>query len=359
MNEKKLREHVEIFVKKMKKDKKQNLDDIRERQELLNYYQSFSSNKILNMTEEDIYEYISKLWAMRIWGNKKYIVDKIIDDNGLDEFKMKLNNLLYGDNDIEERWDNFRSEVKGMGPAMISEILCKTYPGKYFLWNRRAYIALNYLEVPNLPRYDYQLDGNVYKKLCQIAKKISKALEEEGYEDTSLFAVDYLIWHELQVEDNLSKILKSKDQDNIPKDKKASEFMHNDVRDKLRDIGEWLGLSADIEQKVAIGSQIDTIWEATIGNMGRVIYIFEVQTGGNIKSLVLNLLKALNNPAVQGVVAVSDSEQLEKIKKNAEGVKGLEEKLKYWNYEEVLKVHESLQYVNETINELDLVPEGF
>ena len=31
-------------------------------------------------------------------------------------------------------------------------------------------------------------------------------------------------------------------------------------------------------------------------------------------SLILNLLKSLNNPAVQGVVAVSDKVQLERIK---------------------------------------------
>ena len=35
------------------------------------------------------------------------------------------------------------------------------------------------------------------------------------------------------------------------------------------------------------GIKVVTIWEATIGNMGRVIYIFEVQTK-NIDSLIIN-----------------------------------------------------------------------
>ncbi|MCX6265740.1 MAG: hypothetical protein NTW16_00050 [Bacteroidetes bacterium] len=99
--------------------------------------------------------------------------------------------------------------------------------------------------------------------------------------------------------------------------------------------------------------------EATIGNMGRVIYIFEVQTKGSIDSLIVNLLKALNNPAVQGVVAVSDHDQLEKIKKHAGPVKDLKDKLKCWDYEEILKVHEYLEFVNGTINNLGLVPIGF
>ncbi len=110
---------------------------------------------------------------------------------------------------------------------------------------------------------------------------------------------------------------------------------------------------------MAEGAQIDTVWEATIGNMGRVIYVFEVQTKGSLDSLILNLLKSLNNPAVQGVVAVSDQQQIEKIKKHAAAVKALADKLKYWGYEDVLQVHEYLQIVNDSINSLGLVPESF
>ena len=36
----------------------------------------------------------------------------------------------------------------------------------------------------------------------------------------------------------------------------------------------------------------DDVWEVTIGNMRRVIYVFEVQTAGSIDSLVLNLIKS-------------------------------------------------------------------
>ena len=42
------------------------------------YYQSFTANKFLPMSEEGFLEYISKLWSMLIWGNKKYVVDKLI-----------------------------------------------------------------------------------------------------------------------------------------------------------------------------------------------------------------------------------------------------------------------------------------
>jgi hypothetical protein len=142
-------------------------------------------------------------------------------------------------------------------------------------------------------------------------------------------------------------------------DTTTSTFIHNEIRDKLADVGSWLGFKSQIEVKVSDGSKVDTIWESTIGNMGRVIYVFEVQTKGSIDSLLVNLLKALNNPAVQGVVAVSDAEQLEKIHKHAALVGELAKKLKYWDYKNVLEIHEALSMVNESINGLGLVPQGF
>ncbi len=34
-------------------------------------------------------------------------------------------------------------------------------------------------------------------------------------------------------------------------------------------------------------------------------------------------------------------------------------KIKYWNYEEVLQIHEKLERVHDTIKRLGLVPHGF
>lgn len=362
MNEGLLKEHIQKFLADARRDPTKFERDLRERIDITTYYRQFSRERMLVMSTDDIYDYLSKLWAMLIWGNKHYVVDKILADNGLDTFKRCLADLVWSEADIAGRWDAFRATIKGMGPAMISEILCKTHPDDFMLWNRRAYAGLNYLQVERLPRHDYQLTGDIYKHLCQVSKEIAAELGKAGFQDTTLLAVDYFIWEQLQIEDNLSKIYTKKperSEEEPPIKIEESKFIHNDVRDKLRDIGEWLGFRAKIEQKVSEGSKVDTIWEATIGNMGRVIYVFEVQTKGSIDSLILNLLKSLNNPAVQGVVAVSDQEQLEKIKGQAQDVKELRDKLKYWDYENILRVHEGLEFVNASINALGLVPEGF
>jgi len=360
MNKTLLQKHIQNYKERRINQPEKYRTDMQERDDHVQLYHNFSREKMRQMDQEGLYEYISPLWAMLIWGNKQYVVDKLIEDNGLDELKNELVNLLWSNEAIETRWDRFRKNVKGMGPAMISEILCKTHPDDFLIWNRRAKMGLDYLGVDDLPRYDYQLDGKKYKELCNIGKQISKELVKAGFNDDSLLMVDYFIWDELQVEETLSgsgKKPKKKKEETIQKDPDA--FIHNDVRDKIRNIGQWLGFEANIERKVASGSKVDTVWESTIGNMGRVIYVFEVQTKGSIDSLIVNLLKSLNNPAVQGVVAVSDKEQLEKIRNHAEGVTGLRDKLKLWDYQEVLAVHENLEYVNESINKLDLVPGGF
>ena len=361
MNTELLRKHIKSFLTHLKQEPEKLKMDAGERTERVIYYQSWTAEQILKMQPDDLLEYLSKLWAMLIWGNKQYIVDKMIADNGFDQLKNELVDFIWGTESIEKRWDKAQKNLKGFGPAMQSELLCHVYPDDYMLWNRRAYVGLDYLGVKGLPKYNYQLTGKKYIELSQVAQGISDEMKQMGASDTTLLAVDYFIWEELQVEENLSQIHKTikaiKPVEALTKEE--SKFVHNEIRDQIRDIGQWLGFTAKTEQKVADGSVVDTVWESVIGNMGRVLYVYEVQTKGSIDSLILNLLKAKNNPAVQGVVAVSDKTQIERIKKHAADVPGLGDVLKCWDYEEVIKVHESLEYVNTTINKLKLVPDGF
>lgn len=363
MNKDKLREQVKAYITDLAQDPVKAEQNLSEHLSEADYYQSFTVHRIKNMSEDEVYSYISRLWTMRMWGNKHYVVDKIIEDNGLDNFKNSLIELVWGNKDIAIRWNSFRDKIKHMGSAMVSEILCKTFPDKYMLWNRRAYIALNFLEVKNLPKYDYQHTGKVYEYLCSVCKEIGRELVNAGIKNGSQLSVDYFIWDKLQVSGNLESVFKNskneKGSDLTSKPKQEAEFIHNDVRDRLKEIGEMLGFKASTERKVASGSVVDTVWESSIGNMGRIIYVFEVQTKGSIDSLMVNLMKALNNHAVQGIVAVSDNKQLESIRKHASGLQGLKDKLKYWDYEEVLTVYENLAFVHESINKLQLVPSDF
>ena len=264
-------------------------------------------------------------------------------------------NLMYGNFSIEKRWDEFRSKIKGVGPAIMSELLCKTYPNEFLIWNKKTYNGFRLLQVPELPHCEARLNGKTYAYLsAKVRYMFAFAKENEYHEVFDMLTLNTFIWQELQINSDIETKVP---EELIPQNTKDATFIHNDIRDKLADIGHFLGFNSEIEKKIADGAIVDTTWEVTIGNMGRVIYVFEVQTSGSVDSLILNLMKAKNNKAVQGIVAVTDQKQIEKIKKEIATlpIKG---EVKFWDYTEVLKVHESLQYVNETINNLGLVPIG-
>lgn len=336
------------------KNAKQMQQEIQERKQYCVDMQSHTKENIASMTEEDFYNLMASLWSMGMWGNKHYKIDQIIETNGMNLIRKELTELLYGNSTIGKRWDDFCGTIKGIGPAAMSEILNKFAPQKYILWNSKAQTGFNLLEIENVPKTSSLIDGKKYEYLCKKGCELIEIAQKQGVKEVDdLLTLDYFIWQEMQdvSPENLDENIV------LPKNNKESMFVHNEVRDKIRDIGELLGFKAGTEKKIADGAVVDAVWEVSVSNMGRITYVFEVQTKGSIDSLILNLLKSKNNSSVQGVVAVSDTEQIEKIKKEAAAVKGLED-LKYWDYNEVLKVYENLSNAFESINSLGLVPNG-
>ena len=359
MNTLKLNSAITEFTKKKKSNAAYYEDNWAERKERKDYYQSFTTDKLIAMTEDEFLEYISKLWSMLIWGNKKYVVDKLISDNGFSSLKKQLAELLYGSAKIESRWDTFLKSIKGMGPATISELLTYANPDEYVIFNKTTILGFTYLDIPDMPKYNYQYTGKKYAEVCKIAKEISSALKEAGAEDYDLLAVDYFMWDEILPLAEKKEV--KTDEEITPKkvvSDKDSKSLHTEIKEKLVAIGELLGFESRSEVKITTGAVVDAVWEAKIGNMGKAIYVFEVQSKGSIDSLILNLKKAQSNAAVQAVVAVADEEQLAKIISESAGV--IDEKsLRTWDSEDVLSVYDSLVRAHESINKLALVPESF
>lgn len=250
--------------------------------------------------------------------------------------------------------------VKGMGPATISELLTYVNPGEYAIFNKTTIMCFSYLNIHDMPKYNYQYTGKKYMEVCVIAKQIAKALTDAGVEDTDLLVVDYFLWDEVlpfaEREDvqRIQPEVISADPASI----KESKSLHEEIKEKIVAIGELLGFESRAEVRVTVGAVVDAVWEAKIGNMGKAIYVFEVQSKGSIDSLILNLKKSQNNAAVQAVVAVADEEQLAKIIKESKGV--IDEKdLRTWEAEDVLAVYDALVRAHESINKLALVPESF
>lgn len=358
MDSNKLQSAIAAFVKHRKANAAYHDDNWAERKERKTYYQSFTKEKLSKMTEEAFLEYMSRLWSMVMWGNKKFVVDKLIADNGFDTLKKSIGELLYGVKPIERRWEDFLKSVKGIGPATISELLSYANPDTYVIINKTVILCFEYLGVSGMPKYNYQFTGKKYAEVCAIALDIAKALESAGIEDCDLLAVDYFLWDEVlplaeKKGTGTLKVVEAK-----PTTSGASKSLHDEIKDKLVAIGELLGFESRSEVKITAGAIVDAVWEAKIGNMGKAIYVFEVQSKGSIDSLILNLKRAQANAAVQAVVAVADEEQLAKIARESMGVidKGF---LRTWNSDEVLAVYDSLTRAHESINKLKLVPESF
>ncbi|MBR2593421.1 MAG: hypothetical protein IKD83_02215 [Firmicutes bacterium] len=358
MDKSKLNSAIKSFTKNIKTNAKYYEDAWLERVERKAYYQSFTKDKLLSMTEDEFFEYISRLWSMLIWGNKKYIVDKLIADNGFENLKNQLAKVIFSTLPLEQRWNTFLKSVKGMGPATISELLMYSNPDEYVIFNKTTINCFNYLNIPDMPKYNYQYTGKKYLEVCSIAKEISNSLKTTSIKDYDLLAVDYFLWDEIlplaERKTSVDKISVSTN----PKTEIDSKSLHDEIKEKLVAIGELLGFESRSEVKITTGAVVDAVWEAKIGNMGKAIYVFEVQSKGSIDSLILNLRKAQSNPAVQAVVAVADEKQLAKIKKESAGV--IDEKaLRTWESDDVLAVYDSLVRAHESINNLALVPESF
>ena len=248
-----------------------------------------------------------------------------------------------------------------MGPATISELLTYANPDEYVIFNKTTILGFTYLDIPDMPKYNYQYTGKKYAEACKFAKEISSVLREAGVEDYDLLAVDYFMWDEILPLAE-KKEVKANDEITLKKEKqvsdKDSKSLHTEIKEKLVAIGELLGFESRSEVKITTGAVVDAVWEAKIGNMGKAIYVFEVQSKGSIDSLILNLKKAQSNAAVQAVVAVADETQLAKIISESSGV--IDEKsLRTWDSEDVLAVYDSLVRAHESINKLALVPESF
>ena len=342
----------EILYKSLNKyfsdlSKTQSLSDLNERNERENFYRSYTYEKIINMDEDEFYEYISKLWAMIIWGNKHYIIDKYISDNGFDHLKKSIANLLYGSEPIEQRWDNFKDNIKGFGPAMMSELLCYVNPNEYMIWNTTAANAYKNLEIKGIPKHNYQITGKKYVELTKYSKEIQEIILEKYNRKENLLFVDCFFW------DCLREVPEDKDENSVKADTVVNnKSYHNEIVDYIKNIGTLLGYNTNLKGNIKDSGKIaNAVWEFNVGNLGKIKYVFEVQDSGSIDSLIVSLMNASQDISVQAVVAVSDEDQINKIKKHCNNIKdNFNGKLKFWNINEIEKAYSELSSSMEIIN---------
>ncbi len=134
------------------------------------------------------------------------------------------------------------------------------------------------------------------------------------------------------------------------------DFDHDEIVEKLVELGSGLGFEANSEVQVARGSRADVLWQAKIANLGVVSYIFEVHRSGSIDSLTLNLQRAKNNPTVQKLVVVANTKNLKRIREEVETLsEEFRKSIAYMEAKDALRASELLSELNAIISKLELV----
>jgi len=348
---KRIREFVPAYSAYCKSD--QAAKDMQARQERLTLFTPLTREGILHMDEADILALITQLWATQFWKNQQYILDKIISSNGLEKLRKALADLLCGEASVPDRYDRFLENIKHLGPASVTEMLASKAPDQCAIWNDKARKALTVLGFEaNLPLTKYRITGAELARFNDVCRNIADELAAAGLPKPDLFGVDYFLYEVAQA--TPGQIITP------PKPEEEKYFDHDEIGEHLRDIGIWLGFQADTRQKVSHGAEVDVLWRAQIGNLGVVTYVFEIQKSGSIDSLVLNLQRARANPTVQKVVAVSDGQQLERIRRETVGLPAeFRDALALMSVGDVERVYANLSKAMSIIEQLQLVNDLF
>ncbi len=206
MNIEKLEVYVKKFLANYKNDPERFQIDFQERIDKIKYFQSFNYEKIVNMTIDEYVEYMGNLWSNRMWANKSATAEREIKANNNDFMKIKreLAELLFGQEPLAVRWDNFKNNIKGIREAKMSELLALTYPEECTIWNKPTINGFNELGI-KIPR---NIDGKTYVFINEKAKKITNIIKEYIKIDDKPLALDYFMWDQFR-DVKTSEIIKS------------------------------------------------------------------------------------------------------------------------------------------------------
>jgi hypothetical protein len=318
-----------------------------------------SEENIERLTESDLRKIITSLFASNIWANKDYVVNRILANKDIDALRSELKKLLYGGGSFSERYDNFTKNVKGLGPAALTEILAFFNPLEYGIWNEKSRKALEFLGLGDeLQTRRYRITGLQYERFNQALKEIYAEIKpvfrklgmvEEAMD---LLFVDVFLYYICKEALRSEEVLR---RPAIPEDEDY-DFDHDEIVEKLVELGNGLGFEAESEKLIARGARVDVVWRARIANLGMVSYVFEVHRGGSIDSLILNLQRARNDPTVQKLVVVANTKDLKRI---GEEISSLSEDFRksiaYMEAKDVEKAYDLLKELNTIIGKLELV----
>jgi len=226
-------------------------------------------------------------------------------------------------------------------------ILAFLYPDRCGVWNRPAREGLRRLGATGLDWGKGRLSKEEYRHFHSLLRELSGELGKALGKGMDLLGVDMFLYVVVEKAPAL------------PSPAPEGAWDHDEVCHLLLEVGERLGFEVGREVRIGEGAVVDGVWEARLGNLGSVAYVFEVQRGGSLDSLILNLQRASALPGVRKVVAVSDGDPLRRIGKGCEGLpEAFRKALGLWEVGEVYRVAEGLREAISSLKKVGLLEGG-
>jgi len=157
-----------------------------------------SKEKVIDLSEDGFGRVIKSLWASDVWGNKGYYVGKLLSDNGLSKLSSEIEELLYGSEPLEKRYDRFNKNIKGLGPSSITEILAFVFPDKCGMWTKSHKSVLPFFKMKTLLPdrvYKYPINGKEYLKCNEVLELVKNELSlKSQLKGVDFIDTDFFMW---------------------------------------------------------------------------------------------------------------------------------------------------------------------
>ena len=161
-------------------------------------------NSILNpediatMSEDDFKKVVGKIFSIRRKSKR------LLKANGFENLRNKMNALLYGDDPIENRFNQFVDSIENIEEKMrinfASELLHFTHPKKYWLWTNWIWDPdANTGALPLVVQEDVDLlsetNGGIYRKVGEASIFVNAVGHAKSFSSMGrgLFGTDVLL----------------------------------------------------------------------------------------------------------------------------------------------------------------------
>ncbi len=161
----------------------------------LKFQSKLGEDQLDGFKEEDLYAVLRHIFATR----RK--AGEIIEKYEFDLLKKWITELLYGEDQIQNRFQNFHNQIGGLDESMrsdlASELLHFTIPGNFWLWTRWIWDPKTQTgALPLVVTEDYDLEassvGESYVKIGNATAFLHHVGEAAGFDviSTGPFGVD-------------------------------------------------------------------------------------------------------------------------------------------------------------------------